>query len=209
MAETRPRWSRWLNGDNAAALLLALAALATAWSSYEASVWGGVQASRYTQSFVMRSKAMAASNEVDRHRMVDALMFTKWLEASVDRREALENYYELHFRPEFRPSFESWKANAPMRNLGATPFDDEAYRRATAGTVDVYDTAATRALEAGQRANSNSDHYVFVTVILASVLFFAGAVRPLVEPRLRGLMVIIAAILWVWALVRLVTAPVA
>ena len=66
-----------------------------------------------------------------------------------------------------------------------------------------------RALDAGQRANDLSDRYVFVTVILASVLFFAGAVRPLVNPQLRGMMVLIAATLLIWAIVRLVGTSVA
>ena len=209
MPEERPFWLRWVDSDNAAALLLALAALGTAWSGYQASVWGGIQAAQYTYSSVLRGKAGAEADEVARLRMLDMVMFTKWLDAFVEHRDTLALYYETHLRPQFRPAFERWRTNVKARELGATPFEEEDYRRATAGDVAWYDSAATRALNSGQRANDMSDRYVFVTVILASVLFFAGAVRPLVDPRWRALMMAIAALLWVWAAAHIVTTPVA
>jgi hypothetical protein len=134
---------RW-NSEHGAALLLAVSALATAWSSYQASVWGGVQATQYNQSSVLRAKAVVASEEAARLRMFDVLLFTKWLEAY-----------------------------------------------------------------AGQRANEISDRYVFATVILATVLFFAGAVRPLVSEPFRGFVLLIATLLCLTVLARLVTTPLA
>ena len=209
MAEQRAFWLRWVDSDTAAALLLALAALATAWSGYQASVWSGIQSAQYTSSSVLRGKAAAKADEVARLRMVDAAMFTKWLEAAVEHRDTLALYYETHFRPEFRPAFERWRMNAKSRELGATPFEGDDYRRSTSGDVARDESAATRALNAGQRANDMSDRYVFVTVILASVLFFAGSVRPLVDLRWRGLMMAIAGLLCLWAATRLITTPVA
>ena len=51
--------------------------------------------------------------------------------------------------------------------------------------------------------------YVFSTVLFATVLFFAGAVRPLVGPKLRTFMLLFATFLCVTALIRVVTTPVA
>jgi len=208
VAEQRAFWRRWVDSDDAAALLLALAALGTAWSGYQASVWSGTQAAQYTYSSVLRGKAATKADEVARLRMVDAALFTKWLEAFAERRDTLALYYETHFRPQFRPAFERWRTHAEARDVGATPFEEEDYRRSTSGDVASYDSAATRALNAGQRANDMSDRYVFVTVILASVLFFAGSVRSLVDPRWRALMMAIAGLLGVWAAVLIFTTPV-
>jgi hypothetical protein len=208
VAEQRAFWLRWVDSDDAAALLLALAALGTAWSGYQASIWSGIQSAQYTYSSVLRGKAGARADEVARLRMLDAAMFTKWLEAFAERRDTLALYYERHFRPEFQPAFERWRTRVMSRDLAATPFEGEDYRRATSGDVAWYDSAATRALNAGQRANDICDRYVFVTVILASVLFFAGSVRPLVQLRWRALMMAIAGLLCLWAAVRLMTTPV-
>jgi len=209
VAEERVLWLRWVDSDDAAALLLALAALGTAWSGYQASIWSGIRSVQYAYSFVLRGKAAAGADEVARLRMLDAVMFTKWLDAYAEHRDTLASYYETHFRPQFRAAFERWRTNAASRELGATPFDCEDYRRSTSGDVAWYDSAATRALNAGLRANDVSDRYVFVTVILASMLFFAGAVRPLVDPRWRALMMAIAGLLCVWAAAHLIATPVA
>ena len=209
MPERRSFWARQLDSDTTAALLLALAALATAWSSYQASIWGGIELAEYTYSAVQRDKGAVARNEVDRRRMLDLMLFTQWLEAFTDRRDTLAAFYERHFRPEFRPEFESWRQSAASGQEAGTPFDGSEYRQRTAGDIARFDTSASRALNEAQHANQVSDDYVFVTVILASVLFFAGAVRPLVNPQLRKTMVVIAGLLLVWALIRLVATPVA
>ena len=208
MPERRSFWARQLDSDTTAALLLAVAALATAWSSYQASIWGGIELAEYTYSAVQRDKGAAARNEVDRRRMLDLMLFTQWLKAFSERRDTLASFYERHFRPEFRPEFESWRRDATSGDLTATPFDGAEYRQRTAGDIARFDTAASRALNAAQHANRVSDNYVFVTVILASVLFFAGAVRPLVDLQLRTTMVVIAALLLIWALIRLIATPV-
>jgi len=57
--------SRW-NSEHGAALLLAFATLATAWSSYQASVWSGIQSAEYNRSAVLRGKAGAANDEAAR-----------------------------------------------------------------------------------------------------------------------------------------------
>jgi hypothetical protein len=188
-------------------LLLAVAALATAWSSYQASVWGGVQAAQYTLSSVLRGKAASASNEAARLRLMDALLFMKWLEASADQRPHLVALYEAHFRSDFRVAFDAW-AKDSTRPENSTPFERGEYHSSKADDGERYDAAANRALQQGQHANDVSDQYVFETVILATVLFFAGAVRPLVGPKLRTFMLLVATLLCLTALIRVVTTPV-
>lgn len=207
-----PSWRRFLStwhwsSDNAAALLLAFSALATAWSSYQASVWGGVQFAQYTLSSVLRGKATMANDEAARRRLIDVLLFTKWLEASLEQRPKLESLYVTHFRPEFRVAFEAWQVDS-NRRMNSTPFERADYLSAKTREADSIQRAAGRALEVGQHANAVSDRYVFQTVIFATVLFFAGAVRPLVGPGLRSFLLLFATLLCVAAVTRLVTTPV-
>lgn len=196
------------NEDIVVAVLLAVAALATAWSSYQASIWSGVQAVQYNVSSGLRTRAMRAAEDAARFRMVDIALFTRWLEAYVDKRTTVAAFYETHFRPEFRPAFVAWRAADPKLIDAPTPLDRAEYRVARSLDAERLDDAATRAFEAGQHANDTSDGYVFGTVILASVLFFAGAVRTITSPRGRVGVLLIAMSLCVWALVRLATSPV-
>jgi hypothetical protein len=195
--------------DNGAALLLAIAALATAWSGYQASLWGGVQASRYTESFVLRNRANQLNELAARKRLVDIALFTQWLTAKSEGRPRVAELYEMHFRSQFRPAFELWQRTDSLTMMRTTPFDLPQYATATASEGQHYETMASHALQAGQDANQNSDVYVFITVILANVLFFAGALRPLVAPPLRPLCVLIASLLCCWAVIRLFSTPLA
>lgn len=202
-------WLSWPRDETLAAILLAVAALATAWSSYQASVWGGIQASQYNRSGGLRTRATRAAEQAARLQLVDVILFTKWLEAESDGRTRLASYYREHFRDEFRPAFDAWRASGRESAARTTPFERPEYKLRTAMEAERLDDTASRAVASGQRANDISDGYVFDTVILASVLFFAGAVRPLVSPRARRAILFMALTLCIWSLVRLVNEPVA
>jgi hypothetical protein len=201
------RW-RW-NSDNGAAILLGIAALATAWSSYQASMWGGTQASNYTRSGILRNQAVQASDSTARARLLDAALFSRWLEATVDQRPRLATIYEAHFTPALRAAFDSWRRGvSSLEATTTTPFDQPEYGSARDSQAARLQAESMRALEAGERANNTSNRYFFVTVILATVLFFAGALRPLVSAPLRNLVILIATLLCVWAIGQLLTVPV-
>src|SRR5688572_20339709 len=77
----RASWFAWLSpprDETLAAILLGVAALATAWSSYQASVWGGIQAAHYNVSSGLRTRAARAADDAARHRLLDLFLFTKW-----------------------------------------------------------------------------------------------------------------------------------
>jgi len=208
MAEWRRRLFAAFHSEGGAAMLLAIAALATAWSSYQASIWGGIQASQYSLAASMRAAAGQANDDAARSRLVDIGLFTKWLEAYAERHPQLAEFYERHFRPEFLPAFEAWRGLDSTNERGTTPFDRSEYLLGRAADANRYAARSVRAQEAAERANRTSDEYVFDTVILASVLFFAGAVRPHVAPRWQGMMLLVASLLCGWAIARLLLAPV-
>jgi hypothetical protein len=195
--------------ETLAAILLGVAALATAWSSYQASVWGGIQAAHYSVSSGLRTRAARAAEDAARLRLLDLFLFTKWLESDADNRRRLASYYRSHFRPELVPAFEAWQATGADRMATSTPFERPEYQVAATHESRRLDDEASRAATAAQHANDISDGYVFDVVILASVLFFAGAVRPLVSPRARGTILFMGLLLCVWALMRLANEPVA
>jgi len=202
-------WRRHWNSDNGAAMLLAITALATAWSSYQASVWGGIQSASYTRSSILRGKASRVNDEIARGRLLDVALFSRWLEADADQKPRLRELYEAHFRPEFRAAFERWRNSGVVEHGTTTPFDPPGYKSPRTDEAARYDSEAARVLDDGERANSTSDRYVFFTVTLASVLFFAGAVRPVIAPKFRTPVLLIATSLCIWTLAQLFAAPLA
>ena len=80
------------------------------------------------------------------------------------------------------------------------------YRLAEDAVADRLDRAADRASAESQRANGVSDGYVLTAVIMATVLFFAGAEQGGVH-RLRIAMLLIATGMFVMGVVRLLDSP--
>jgi hypothetical protein len=62
-------------------LILALVAMATAWSGYQATQWGGRQATLYGQASTTRFAADASSTRGGQILVADATFFTAWLQA--------------------------------------------------------------------------------------------------------------------------------
>jgi len=203
----------WLKRDAHDALttlLLALSALATSWSSYQASIWGGIQSAYYSRSGGARAHATHAADDAARLRIVDIAMFLNWLQAYADGHTRLRAFYETRFRPEFRPAFNAWLANDPLSDsTGSTPFQRPEYKLAKDEEAARLDRESARLFALGQQANDNSDGYVFNTVILATVLFFSGTVGQVRSSRSRALLLAMACGMFVVAAFRLALAPVA
>jgi hypothetical protein len=114
----------WL-AEVAATVLLALAAVATAWSGYQASQWHGEQALASSRATATRVESTRASGEANRQVQVDLATFTQWTDAFAQGDARLAAFYRARFRDEFRPAFETWLASRPLRNPEAakTPFE--------------------------------------------------------------------------------------
>jgi hypothetical protein len=196
------RLSKW------AAVLMSLAALATSWASYQASLWSGEQAAHSASASAYRAKSTRASNRADQLRLIDIGSFAHWMTATASHDSALAGFVAARFRKEFKPVFEEWIASRPLisPDAASSPFALPSYRVAEDTVAEGLDHAADGALAESQRANRISDSYVLNAVIMATVLFFAGAEQGGVH-RLRFVMLLIAAGMFVTGVVRLLDAP--
>ena len=204
------QWLRKNNDDNFTTLLLAAAALATSWSAYQASIWGGIQASQYTLANDSRTEALGAADSAARLQLVDFALFNNWITAYANHHDLVRRFYESQFRPEFRPAFRVWRSTlTELDSVSSSPFALPEYQVAAANEAARLQEKSTALFESGQAANSNSDSYVFDTVILALVLFFASTARQIVSSRARAFIILTSFLLLFWSVVRIVTSPVA
>lgn len=156
--------------------LLAVTALATAWSGYQASLWDGIQSSNYTQASAARTNASLAHTEANQFRLADLSMFEGYIEATIDGNEDVAQFYEQRFRAEFRPAFDAWTALDPLNNTGAppSPLGMPEYQLADDAEADQFHAQAEDLFASGEEANSISDIYTLTTLLFAAVLFFAA-----------------------------------
>jgi TRAP-type C4-dicarboxylate transport system permease small subunit len=159
-----------------ATVLLAVAALATAWSSYQASRWNGQQVKAASRANASRTNAARAAELASSQTQIDVATFIQWVDATGRGDQALQQFYLQRFRPEFRPAFDTWLATKPLTNTAApaSPFAMPEYQlaaRADARRLDAEtDVLAAEVPRNVQRASN----YVLGVVLFALALFFAA-----------------------------------
>jgi hypothetical protein len=192
-------------------IIMSVAALATSWAGYQASVWSGDQAAHGSAATALRTTSTRASTRAGQERIVDVQLFTSWLNAYATGNTRLATFYEGRFRPEFRPAFRAWVASRPLRSPDAapTPFTLPQYRVASDAEAQQLARAADQESAASQYANRVSDGYVLDAVILAMVMFFATAAQRGFTARLRLVSFLIALAMCAFGVYRLATSPLA
>jgi hypothetical protein len=174
--------------ETIATLLLAIAALATTWAGYQASLWGGIQSSHYSQAGALRVKSAQAYTRADQLRLADLSTFQGFLDAYGAGNTELSTFYQERFRPEFATAFDAWIALTPRTNpdAPASPFAMPEYQLSADADGADLSAQAEAQFNAGEDANTTSDTYVLATLLFASVLFFAGISERIETPVLRG-----------------------
>jgi hypothetical protein len=176
-----------------ATVLLAIAAVATAWSSYQATRWNGEQATAASQTNAIRIDAARAQGEALAKTQVDLATFIQWVDADAHDDEGVADFYESRFRDEFQPAFEAWLATDPFVNPEAppTPFAMSEYVvDAAAEAADLDDQAEASAARV-RRNILRASNYVLGVVLFAVALFFAGMSTKLNSERLRIVMLVV------------------
>ena len=204
LLETPARWVEILE-----ALALAMVAVSTAWSGFQAAKWDGL--STEALSFGLRNTVLAQEKATlaGQDRLYDVFTFNNWLEAKSRNNENLAATYERRFRPEYATLFAAWLKLDPFRNPSAPPgpaFMKE-YSNANARESAKLNEDAARFFDNGVRMRSTSEEYVRVTVYLATVLLLTA-----IGQRIRGRwpragIVITACILLGASAYRLLTLP--
>ena len=103
------------------ACVLALVAIATAWSGYQAARWDGRQAELYGESGTIRVRAAQLLTLGGQERLLDVATFNTWIEAHIEGRKGVAALYERRFSPEFKTAFDAWIALEPFSNADAPP----------------------------------------------------------------------------------------
>ena len=119
----------------AATVLLALAAVATAWAATSRPL-DGEQAKAQSASIAARVESTRAANVANRQAQIDVALFTQWVDAYARDETELADFYRKRFRTEFRPAFEAWIATRPRTNPNAplSPFAMPQYKLAATAT---------------------------------------------------------------------------
>jgi hypothetical protein len=191
------------------AFVLAVVAVATAWSGYQAARWDGTSAEAYALYERYTTLAQAKSTLAGQDRLYDSVTFNGWIGAKVAGREKLAAFYERRFRPEYLTAFKAWMALDPVRNPAAPPGPSfmTQFKDANDAQSQRFEVLAGQKFEEGVRTRDRSDDYVRVTVLLATALFLTALSQRFEFLGPRAVVVGIAAVLMIGSVVLLLRLP--
>jgi hypothetical protein len=194
----------------AATLLLAIAAVATAWAAYQSARWHGEQAKAQSASIAARVESTRAANVANRQAEIDVALFTQWVDAYALEETELAGFYRRRFRAEFKPAFKAWVATRPRTNRDAplTPFVMPQYKLAATAKADGLEAQAAAFSASVGRFIQRADNYSLAVVLFATSLFFAGISTRLRSPTPRMLVLGLGYTVFLVSLIWIATFPV-
>ena len=191
-------------------MLLAIATVATAWSSYQSARWSGVQTINFSKANANRVESTRPPPRPASRRRSTSRRSSRGPNAYAAKDTRLSDFYFERFRPEFKPAVNAWIATRPLKNPDAppSPFVMPQYKLAAQEQSVALARAADKATAQAKVDNQRSDNYVLAVVLFASALFFAGISTKLDRLRFRTAIVVFGYVLFVGTTIWLATFPV-
>jgi hypothetical protein len=206
-AKRHPGWEELI--EVAEVIMLALVAIATAWTGYQAAKWDGRQSVLYGTASTYRFQADAASTAGGQELSADASMLTAWLQAESAHDSKLAAFYVRRFTPDYRTAFQAWLKTSPLTNPNAPagPAYMRQYRNPHLVTAAQLNDRAAAAFARGTAARDNSDNYVRDTVLFAAVLFLLAIAQRFRLRNVRVATSMVALVLFVYTAVSVAQLP--
>lgn len=201
--------SKWL--EITAAIILSVASVLTAWSSYEAAQWGRTQAVTGNAVVAKLLESTRLSTLGGQDTLIDVVTFTNWLEAISTENQRLADFYRSRFREEFKPAFETWLSLDPANNPEApsSPFAMSEYVPARRQAANDFQEEAGELQKEVRTAADNAEFYVRNTLYLALSLFLVGISRMFSTTGVRLALQVMAVGLLLFGIFNIATGPIA
>jgi hypothetical protein len=210
------------------AIVLAIAAMLTAWAAFQATKWSGEQTDNYSRAAAARTESAKASTRGGQLTVIDVNTFTSWIAAlGAEDRAGQDNGLEDdgtytpqagtesafiydRFRTEFRTAVDAWLATDPLSDPDAsrTPFTLPEYAIADLERAADLEAQAEASAAQARQANQRGDNYVLMTILFASVLVVLGIGSKMDTFRARAFLFSVASLTLVGAAIVLFTFPV-
>ena len=194
----------------AATVLLAIAAVATAWAAYQSGRWHGEQARAQSASIAARVESTRQANVANRQTQIDVALFTQWVDAFAQNETELAEFYRRRFHAEFKPAFRAWIATKPRTNPDAplSPFAMPQYKLEATTRAETLEKQAAAASASVGEYIQRADNYSLTVVLFAASLFFAGISTRLSSRTPRRVVLGLGYTLFLGGLIWIATFPV-
>ncbi len=191
------------------AIILALVAVATAYSGYQAAQWDGYQAELYAEANILNVKANELTITNGQEAIYNTNTLNAWLNAKMQGNDEIMEFYERRFLPEFKPAFDAWIKLDPINNsqTPAGPMYMPQYHSSKMEEVGNITKEALDDFNKGTKARATADDYVRTTVFLATVLVLLAISSRFEIRSIRTGLIIVSLALLLFGLFSLLMLP--
>jgi hypothetical protein len=192
------------------AVLMSLATVATAWCAFQSAQWGGEQSFLLGESQRAGREASLQSALAAQKRALDVSIFMQWIGALASGNDSLQAFYEKRFPPNLEVAVRAWAATEPRSNPAAPPhpFAMAEYRVTQDSLAEAAARVSQEKWEQARVFDDRGDRYVLLTVIFASVLFFAGIAQKFESTGVHVSVLAMGTVLFLAALAVMATYPI-
>lgn len=159
-----------------AVILLSVTAIATAWCGFQATKWGGAMAISFSQATTARMEATRADGNANRQSNNQIQLYVDWLNATLEGNTELADYLSENFPEPLATAWAAWMRLDPFEGADApaSPFDMPEFVQPDALAAREADARADALFQEALQSNQRGDDYTLLTVVFATVLFFAA-----------------------------------
>lgn len=169
-----------------ATIIMGVAAIMVTWSGFQNNKWSGRHKVLSAQAGGLDRESNLLELEAAQAQVLDYTTFEEFLLAHIKGDEVHANFYRNMLRPEIREVVDGWfeKWEKDPDSVPKTPLHLEEYEAHLSQHQKALELREKRdgVLEQAQEADRNSDHYVYITLIVAFCPFFAGVSTKLKQP---------------------------
>lgn len=189
---------------------MALATVATAWCAYQSAEWGGEQAFLLGESQRAGREASLQSTLAAQQRALDVAVFMEWVGAVATGNDRQQKFYEARFSDHLAKAVEAWRATEPLTRPGAPPhpFAMAEYKVVQDARAKAAAAESAEKWQLAREYDANGDRYVLLTVLFASVLFFAGIAEKFESGGVQVAVLAMGSVVFLLAFGTMLTYPV-
>lgn len=200
--------------DSWTAVILAVAAVATTWVSFQASQWSDTASDAQSASAMLRSDAGRAASEASTSVTLDSQMWLSWLQAAGNGQGKRAEFFEQRFSPTLSLAQEEWLGDTPLEDNGlpedlpaGTPLDRPSYVVPEAARAELLAQVAEESLGKADEATGNATRFVLLAVLFALTLFFASIATKFTAPKVQVVLLVASIAILAIGLVRMFLLP--
>jgi hypothetical protein len=187
------------------AIIIALVALATAWSGFQAAQWNGHQAELYGEANGLNLEAVNLATSAGQEHLYNTNILNAWLNANMQGQKQIAQFYERRFLAEYKIAFDAWIKTDPFNNSEAPagPAYMPGYHSSKMEEAGNLSSEVLSKFNQGTKARAIADDYVLNTVFLATVLVLAAISQRFQIKSIRTGLIILSFLLLLFAIMNL------